>query len=190
MTRRRTSARDDYKKRKAWTIVCLILVCAAAILLRGVAVYKLYPLKYQEQIKQYSEVYNIDAYFVSAVICAESGFDQQAISSKGAIGLMQIMPDTGEWAAGKIGIENYSLSVLNEPDTNIQIGCWYLGYLRDKFDGDPRKVLAAYNAGPSNVGDWLVEDSGLENIPFEETDSYIEKVQNNYEIYKGLYNDF
>ena len=80
--------------------------------------------------------------------------------------------------------------MLSDPSTNIRIGCWYLGYLGGLFDADARKVLAAYNAGPSNVQQWLETDSALQDIPFEETEKYLERVQINYEIYQGLYDTF
>jgi soluble lytic murein transglycosylase len=103
---------------------------------------------------------------------------------------MQIMPDTGAWAAGKMGIEGYSADMLSDPSVNISIGCWYLRYLSDLFDGDMRKVLAGYNAGPANVQNWVNSEGALDNIPYEETERYLEKVLRYYEIYKGLYSNF
>lgn len=178
------------KKQKIWTIVCLIAVCVCAILLRSVFVYKLYPLKYQDEIARYSKEYAIDEYFVCAVVYTESHFRVDARSGKGAMGLMQIMPDTGTWAAQKIGIEEFEEDMLYDPDVNIRIGCWYLHYLTKVFDGDADKVLAAYNAGPSRVKGWLDDDGELREIPFKETEEYLEKVQRYYEIYKGIYKDF
>ncbi len=189
MTKRRKTG-DSPKKRKIWTVVCLVGICIAAVLLRTTILFRIYPLDYEEEIAEWSRTYTINEYLVCAVICAESGFDEAAVSPKGAVGLMQIMPDTGEWAAEKIGIEDYSVDELTDPDMNIQIGCWYINYLDEKFGGDVRKVLAAYNAGPANVQEWLESDGALENIPFEETENYLERVQRNYEIYKGLYDVF
>lgn len=182
--------KDEYMSRnRTWTIVCVVLVCAIALLLRGVIVYEIYPLKFVDEIKQYSDEYAQDPYFVSAVICTESGFDDTAVSSRGAMGLMQIMPDTGAWAAEKIGISDFSAEMLNQPDVNIRIGCWYLSYLSDMFDGDTDKVMAAYNAGPNNVIEWAGDDK-LTDIPFGETENYLKKVTRNLQIYKGLYNEF
>lgn len=177
-------------KRRVWTIVCILLVCAIAFVLRTVIVYELYPLEYQDEIKNYGAEYAIDKYLVCAVICAESHFDEQAVSPKGAVGLMQIMPGTGEWAAGIIGIDGYTEDMLNDPGVNIHIGCWYLRYLSDMFGGIDQHVLAAYNAGPANVQNWIDDDCSLEDIPFEETENYLEKVEKYNDIYKGLYNDF
>ena len=188
--RARKSANNSRTSRKVWTVICLVLVWAVAIAVRSDAIYRIYPLDYQESIDAYGTEYGIDPYFISAVIYAESGFDEQAVSQKGAVGLMQIMPETGEWAAQKVGIEDYTEAMLGTADTNIQIGCWYLGYLNDLFEGDARKILAAYNAGPANVQEWTEDDGSLESIPYEETENYLEKVQRYYEIYKRLYNDF
>ena len=188
--RSRTGANGSVKNLKIWTILCLILVCIAAVALRGFVVYKLYPLEYKDDIKLISAEYSVDKYYVSAIICAESHFNAVAVSHQGAVGLMQIMPDTGEWAAKNIGIKNYTADMLSDPDINITIGCWYLGYLKDLFNGDIRMVTAAYNAGPSNVQEWMKNSGTLDNIPFEETQNYLETVLLNYDIYKGLYEDF
>ncbi len=190
---RRRSNELPAKNRKVWTVLCLIVVFAAAILLR-VGIDKLFPLEHQELIKKYSEEfalknYGLDEYHIAAVICTESRFNEHAESVKGAVGLMQILPDTGTWAAEKIGIENYSADRLWEPEINIRIGCWYLAYLGDMFDGDLQKVFAAYNAGPGNVKDWL-EDGELVNIQHAETENYLVKVEKYYDIYKSLYKDF
>lgn len=188
--RRNISTLGAKKKLKTWTIICLIFVCIAALVFRGFLVYIIYPINYQDEIKQNCENYSIDEYFVCALIFAESSFKDDAISNKGAIGLMQIMPDTGEWAAEKIGLEDYSVEMLSDPKININIGCWYLAYLSDRFDSDAKKVLAAYNAGPSNVDEWTTEDGTLGDIPFNETSKYLVRVQRYYEIYRGIYNDF
>ena len=177
-------------KIKAWTVICIILICAAAFLLRGVIIFKVYPLEYEELILQYSDEYSIDEHLVCAVISAESGFDSAALSSPGAMGLMQIMPDTGEWIAEKLGIEGFETNMLYDPETNIKYGCWYLNYLNSVFDGDIDKILAAYNAGPSRVKEWLDSDGNLREIPYVETENYMFKIKKNYEVYKSLYPDF
>jgi len=159
----------------------------------GVDIY--FPLKYQDLIVRYSgefslEEKGIDKYHVAAIIRTESRFNEKAESQKGAIGLMQILPDTGAWAAEKIGIENFSAENLWDPGVNIRIGCWYLAYLADMFNGDLTKVFAAYNAGPTNVKNWLEEDGQLINIGHTETRGYVIRVEKFYDIYKTLYTDF
>lgn len=187
--KRRRRVEDSPKKNRLWVVACIALVCAVALLLRGVVIYRIYPLRFTEEINEYSDEYGQDAYFICAVICAESGFDENAVSYRGAIGLMQIMPETGTWAAGKIGITDFTEDMLTDPDVNIQIGCWYLSYLEEMFDGDINKVIAAYNAGPNNVIEWAGDDE-LTDIPYEETENYVTKVTRNYQIYKGLYDEF
>ncbi len=175
---------------KVWTVLCILFVCAVALLVRGVLVPKTFPLEHKEIITKYSAEYDIDKYLVCAVIFAESGFDELAVSPKGATGLMQILPDTGAWAAQKIGMQSFDEQMLSDPDVNIRIGCWYLDYLNQKYEGDADKVLAAYNAGPSRVDEWTDSDGVLREIPFVETENYVSRVQRNYNIYKGLYNGF
>ena len=175
---------------KIWTILCLVLVCFAAIALRGFIVYSVYPLEHKDEIKESSEKYSLDKHMVCAVIYTESHFDEQAVSGRGAVGLMQVMPATGAWAAEKMGLEGFSPEKLPQPEVNIAIGCWYLNYLTELFDGDMRKVLAGYNAGPNRVQSWINSEGALIDIPYEETEKYLEKVLRYYEIYKGLYKDF
>lgn len=187
MPARKTKS-EQARAKKTWTLICLILVVAAAALLRAVVVYRVYPLEYQQAIRQSSEEYALDPYLVSAVICAESRFDPKAVSPKGAVGLMQIMPDTGAWIAGKLGMD-YSPEMLTDPEVNITLGCWYLRYLTDRFEDDLDKVLAGYNAGPNKVSEWAGEGA-LDDIPYPETEKYLTTVTRNHYIYKGLYHDF
>jgi len=139
----------------------------------------IYPTKYIEYVNKYADEYNLEKPFVFAVIKAESGFNQNNRSKTGARGLMQIMPDTGEWAAEKIGIDNYSDDMLYDPDINIHIGCWYLRYLLDMYDENLSTALAAYNAGCGTVNKWLKDEKyssdgqSLDNVPYDETDGYI-----------------
>jgi len=153
---------------------------------------KQYKLEYKDLIETYSAEYNLDPYFVAAVIHTESGFDPEAVSSAGAIGLMQIMPETGEWIAGKLKIENFSTDMLHDPEANIEMGCWYLSFLKERFDALP-EIMAAYNAGHNKVKEWLEDPQysqdgkTLTNIPYGQTDNYVKKVTKAYEKYKEYY---
>lgn len=152
-----------------------------------------YPIKYANYIIEYSSKYKLDPYFVSAVIKAESDFNEKAKSSKDAYGLMQITSETGKWAASKMKISDFESEMLYNPEINIKIGCWYLNDLSSEFKGNMDLVLASYNGGRGNVQKWLKNtehsDDGknLQYIPFKETDKYIKKVKVNYSIYKFLY---
>ncbi len=151
-----------------------------------------YRLEYPALIQQYSREYSLDPYLVAAVIHCESGNRPEAESPKGAVGLMQIMPETGAWIGEKLGVEGFETEMLKAPATNIQMGCWYLNYLLDRFDGNLPHALAAYNAGPGNVSKWLedpacAQDGVLREIPFEETRNYVERVERAYAVYEELY---
>ena len=153
-----------------------------------------YPLVYKETVEKYCDLYGVDEYLVQAVIRSESFFNEKAVSKKGAIGLMQIMPETGAWVAEKLNLENFTTEDLFDPEKNIMIGVWYISFLSDKFKGNLDNVIAAYNAGPSNVSKWLLaEDTSsdgenLIDIPFGETKKYSEKVKLAYDMYLKIYN--
>ncbi len=151
-----------------------------------------YPLMHKESIEANAKIYNLDPYLVASVIWVESKFDANAESQKGAVGLMQIMPETGEWIAGKMEDSGFTADDLRNPKTSILYGCWYLGYLDSRFFGDQTLVLAAYNGGPGRVDDWLAdeqynENGNLVNIPYGETDDFVKRVERTYEIYQEFY---
>jgi len=154
---------------------------------------QIYPLKYSDPIMKYSGKYQVDPHLVMAIIWTESRYNERATSSRGACGLMQIMPHTGKWAAESIGLESYTDESLYDPQINIQIGCWYLSSLFKQFGNDLNLVLAAYNGGSGNVAKWLKDERyskdgmKLDYIPFKETREYVTKVLNAYKNYKLLY---
>ncbi len=151
-----------------------------------------YPLKYEETIKTHAERTGTDADLVAAVIWRESDFDPQARSDKGAIGLMQLLPETAEWVAGQNPELGYEPARVAEPEVNIAFGTWYLSYLLDKY-GDRRVALAAYNGGESNAADWAkhANDDGrpleLADIPFPETRAFVRAVEEAQGIYRRVY---
>jgi lytic transglycosylase catalytic len=180
------------KKQKSLLILFFIVLSILLIIVGGYyAIKTLYPLDYVSTIQKYSEENDLDPYFTCAVIDTESGFDTSAVSRVGATGLMQLMPDTAKWIAGKLG-EEYSEDSLTNPETNIKYGTWYLRYLLDKYNGDETSAIAAYNAGHSNVDEWKDKipdgDSiSTEDIPFEETKNYVKKVSFAHDVYQKLY---
>src|SRR5699024_10052293 len=150
-------------------------------------------IDYEEIINKYAEEYNSDPLMIASIIKVESGFDTEAVSEMNAKGLMQILPDTGEWIAAKLE-EDYHDELLHDPDYNIKLGAYYYEYLYEYF-GDESLALAAYNGGMGNVEQWLedpeISSDGhtLENIPFAETRDYVDKVQHVHETYKYFYKD-
>lgn len=156
------------------------------------ATLQVYPVEYEAEIRRYAGENGVDPAWPAAVILAESSYQPEAVSSVGAQGLMQLLPDTAAWVAGKHG-EAYAEGCLFEPETNIRYGCWYLGYLLRRFDGNLVCATAAYHAGQGQVDKWLADpecsDDGatLERIPSDATDTYVKRVLKYYEKYAELY---
>ena len=150
---------------------------------------KTYPIKYKEQVIKYSEEYKLQPFLVLSVIKTESNFNLNAISNKGAVGLMQILPSTASFIAEKTGTNGYNLYSAKD---NVRFGCFYLRYLIDKFEVIDT-ALCAYNAGEGNVRGWLNDQryskdgKNLYFIPFRETREYLEKIQKSFANYSKLY---
>lgn len=148
---------------------------------------------WQDTIEKYAAYYNLEPAFVTAVIRNESSFRTDAVSSVGARGLMQMMPDTAEWVAGKLN-DPYDFDNLFNAETSIRYGCWYLNFLSELFQGDPVLVCSAYHAGQGEVWGWLgdptISPDGvtvpLENIPIRNTRTYAGRVTQAYGIYQKL----
>lgn len=152
-----------------------------------------YVYPYHDTVMKYAAMYNVDSNLTAAVIKKESKFKREVHSHRGAIGLMQIMPDTAKWIAGQLGDTNYSEEGLHEPDRNIRYGTWYLSTLQKEFHGNNVLALAAYNAGRGNVQEWMKqynwsEDfSDIDAIPFAETRDYVRQVLADEKKYRELY---
>lgn len=151
-----------------------------------------HPLYYYEYIESYSEKYGVPQSVICAVINTESSFISDAVSSAGAMGLMQITPDTFTWLMSKTD-EEYDKDMLLEPEINIKYGSYFLSVLYENF-GDWNVVYAAYNAGMNRVRGWLddpeIYESGkLKNIPIKETRDYVQKVTNDVDDYRRLYSE-
>ena len=153
-----------------------------------------HPRTYSEYIKKYSEEYNIPEYIIYSVIKVESNFDPDAKSSAGAMGLMQLMPDTFLWLTSDEHLgEGLGRSMMYDPEVSIRYGVYYLNYLYKKFDYNWDTAFAAYNGGEGNVAKWLADpkysdgNGNLTDIPFKETANYISKVNRAIDTYKQLY---
>lgn len=180
-----------------------ILVCGLIILILIVflIVFKnkiqriFYPKSYEEFVSMYSDEYGVDENLIFAVIKAESNFQEDAVSHKDALGLMQIMKETAEDVARKYNIEidfnNSEREILNVQN-NIKIGTKYLAVLLEKYK-NIEVAVAAYNAGIGTVDNWIEkgiiksDGSDIENIPYKETNNYVRKILRNYKIYQDLY---
>ena len=155
----------------------------------------IYPNPYQELITTHARANGIPAALVASVIMHESKFAENAKSHRGALGLMQIMPETGKWIAGELSDESFSPEDLKNPETNIRYGTWYLGWLLRDFGGNEALALAAYNAGRSTVREWAEERGwrddfdDADDIPYEETRLYVRRVLKDRKNYEKLYPD-
>lgn len=188
---------------KKWILIVMIALAAAALVYMGFLLHDLivelnakkeYPVRYEDLIQEYADEYELDPYLVLSIMRCESSFDPEAVSKKGAIGLMQVMPDSGAWIAHKLGEEPFDESALNDPETNIRFACWYIRFLNGRFDGMTKHMIAAYNAGHGSVEKWLGDpayavDGVLTAIPYPETDRYYTKVTTAYDMYKKWYPD-
>jgi soluble lytic murein transglycosylase len=143
-----------------------------------------YPLKYQEQINKYSQEFGVEDSLVASVIYEESRFNPNSSSGKGAVGLMQLVPETAQYISKKLKDKNYDSEKIADVDQNIRYGSYYLKYLDDKYK-DLDRVLAAYNAGEGNVDRWISE--GDYQIKFEETKNFVDRVKKSKSIYEKLY---
>lgn len=177
-------------------VVTLVFVVGAAVALRvanKVYVSSSYPLKYKTEIEAASKKYGVEKSLIYGVIKTESNFDPDAESAAGAVGLMQIMPDTFEWLQSYYKDENtYNFEDLKDPVINIDYGVELLSILSKRYENE-ETMLCAYNGGPGNVDKWLdnkeYSDDGitLKVVPFPETDKYRKLVEQNKSIYHELY---
>ena len=144
-----------------------------------------YPLEYEHIVRGHAENYDLDAALLAAVIYRESKFDADARSSQGALGLMQLLPDTAEGIALNTGGSRFRVADLLDPEINVRYGSFYLRRLLRKY-GDERLALAAYNAGQTNVDEWVAAGG---EIRFAETEQYVDDVLSAREIYARAYAD-
>ena len=147
-----------------------------------------FPSPHRDVMQEQARLVGLDEAWVYGLIRQESRFVQQARSGVGASGLMQLMPGTARWVAKRIGMKSFSQSLVNQLDTNVALGTYYLKYVLDKLDGQPLLATAAYNAGPSRAIRWRSEapmEGAIyaETIPFTETRGYVQKVMSNAVYY-------
>lgn len=139
----------------------------------------MYPLEHESEITASASAHGVDPYLVAAIIRSESSWDERASSHRGAIGLMQLMPETASDMVekGLVDPNRFSVDRLTDPATNIEFGCAYLSYLMMYFNGATDKAVAAYNAGMGNVDIWTQGGDILHNaITFPETQAYLVRV--------------
>lgn len=163
-------------------IAVAFAVFAAALLLFCCCFLAIFSRDYRDIISIESEKYEIEPSLVHAIIFAESGYDEGAVSSAGAVGLMQVLPSTAKWCAESIDELEWDEEKLFEPQYNIKIGVYYIAYLLNIFN--ETDALAAYNAGEGNVRAW--REVSADYIPFTETANYVKKVEFAKKVYETI----
>jgi soluble lytic murein transglycosylase len=150
----------------------------------------LYPFPFVEVIEQQSQRHDLNPLLVTALIRQESRFEPDIKSKVGAVGLMQMMPKTGAWAAQNLNLKTYT---LENPDDNIKLGTWFLDQIHRTFKNNSLLAVASYNAGQGNMAKWMQQrksmdpDEFVEAIPYDETKDYVKQVFGNYWNYLRLY---
>lgn len=171
-----------------------VLVLLTAAVVAGVVVVRTerdwylrvrYPLRYEHIVTGHARNYELDPALLAAVIYAESRFDADARSAAGAVGLMQLLPETARGIAARTGGERFVVSDLLTPEVNVRYGSWYLRSLLDRYR-DERTALAAYHAGQGNVERWQAAGRG---IAFPETREYVSEVLRVRRVYAAVWAD-
>ncbi len=151
----------------------------------------LYPIPYWTDIQRWSKTQSLNPVLVLGLMRQESRFTVDIKSVAGATGLMQLMPDTAKGVANSLKLKTYR---LDQASDNIRLGTWYLNSTHETFQGNSMLAVASYNAGPGNVDEWIKTldtqdaDVFVETIPFDETQTYVKSVLENYWNYLRLYN--
>ena len=194
----RMQEKRRHRKRQGVSLFCGLLLFAACFLIyflsetEWVQKEYLYPYPYRATVERYARSYGVDSSLAAGVILAESRFQENAHSHRGAVGLMQLMPETGAWIAAQLD-DSFSTAHLAEPAVNIRYGIWYLGELEKEFSGNDILALAAYNAGRGNVREWMErygwtrDFSDVRAIPYAETREYVAHVLKYQKKYAALY---
>lgn len=184
------------KQRKFRLIVFLltvIILISGSFLGYNILMKRIYPIKYTELIEKYSDEFSVEKSLIYAVIHTESHFRPDAVSKVGAMGLMQITPETFAWLQSKLPPEeSLAAEALHDSEINIRYGVYFLSILQDEFMFR-ESILSAYHAGRGSVNKWLgnpeysSDGITLRKIPFSDTNSYVEKVLKTEKIYKSIY---
>jgi soluble lytic murein transglycosylase len=195
-TARRRPPRAVVRRRRAVAALAAALIAGIAIVViqlgpHAVREFTL-PLRHEDIIRQQAVEKELDPALIAAVIYQESKFRDRT-SSAGAKGMMQLMPGTAEFIAHKSGGTRFELQDLGTPQVNIAYGSWYLRYLITRYNGNRILALAAYNAGETNVDQWVSKAGGADgfdavrDIPFPETRAYVQNVLSKRDQYRHTY---
>jgi len=181
-------------RRKRFFLLLVVLLLGVLFIRSEWLGQKIYPISFRQEIKQSALKYELDPLLIAAIIRVESNYRLNAVSRKGAVGIMQLMPDTAGWILQKADFGEMTVQDAgSKAQAGIALGSWYVKELNRQFEGDLYKSLAAYNAGPGKVRSWLdqgVWDGGkdtLKDIPYGETRHYVQRVLYYYKKYQEVY---
>jgi len=166
-------------------VIAVLAILPFALRVPDAVMRTIYPLRYAEIICEASKENGLDPTFVAGVIYTESRFRTDVRSHQNAYGLMQLLPQSAHYIQRKSGIKGD----YRDPEVNIRLGTWFLGYLDDRYEGDERLMLAAYNSGEGNVDAWT-SDEGFDiakDIPYKETRKYVHNALEASQTYQDLY---
>lgn len=169
------------KKRKVITAIAAAV--SAAVAAAAVALCVVFPNKYAAAVAAAADEFGLDRALVKSVVWAESKFDSDATSRSGACGLMQLMPGTYESCARALGIAGGEDGIF-DVENSLRCGCYHLSLLLERYDGDVRAALMAYNAGEANADRFLAGES-----IFGETAGYVTAVESARRVY-GFFGRF
>ena len=153
----------------------------------------LFPRPYWTQVRRFAMENQLDPFLVAALIRQESEFNPAAVSRSNAFGLMQLLPSTGRKTAKELRMRGFRTETLLVPNINLELGTHYFREMIDHYNGQVEYALAAYNAGPNRVEEWLSAGNYrdvaefVESIPFTETREYVQAIMRNARIYRRLY---
>lgn len=176
--------------KKRWSGLFFAAAAVICVALNFLMYQIYYPTKYFAEISSASAEYSVDEALICALINVESSFNKDAVSSKGAKGLMQIMPSTAASIAAALD-ESFSEENLFDEETNIRYGAFYIHMLLSQFNFE--EAICAYNAGPNKVRSWLNDNNyssdniHLDEVPYRETREYLKKVKKNLNYYKNKF---
>jgi len=173
--------------RNHWILIGALAVLAIFIY-SGAAWNWFKPVVHKPLIDRYAAAYRFDPLWVMAIIKVESGFSVRARSNRGAIGLMQLLPSTARELAPQMGLTNFKVEDLQDPETNIRMGIYYLSKLQEMFPADEIAVLSSYNAGPGITKQWRGRKPVLqiEDIQYGETRRFVRQVERTLGVLKMI----
>lgn len=179
-------------KEVIWSIIALCFGCTLLYLGQIFFLKKAYPIEYYSYVKENAEKFNVEEELILAVIKSESNFRQDAQSKVGAIGLMQVMPETFDWLQTHKLMPYMDVGHLKDPKTNIEYGTYLLSLLQRKY-ATLVETVCAYNAGFGTVDKWLKDEryssdgKVLKKVPYKATVFYVKNVLESRKMYKNLY---